>query len=234
MLLKRKRHVLAATVGKSGQTYAQKVIADGASHYWRLNETSGLVAVDSIGGANGTISGGVTLNQAGATNDGNKSMLFNGTTGQITTTTVSITPPATLELWIKLSGAVRTADDLLSARFGANLGVQWVLYLDWGSGHPGASFYTGGLGGIGSLIFVPEDGNWHYLVVVIGSSRTQFFQDGVDVSTAAAGVMSSSSGPIGIGWDPANPHSMSGSIDEVAIYPLVLTPAQIASHFAAR
>ena len=50
-------------------SYAALVVADGASHYWRLDETSGTTAVDVIGGANGTISGGVTLNQPGAVTD---------------------------------------------------------------------------------------------------------------------------------------------------------------------
>jgi hypothetical protein len=65
--------------------YVQQVIADGAVAYWRLGETSGTTAVDSVGGKNGTISGGVTLNQPGALADGNKAMLFDGATGKIET-----------------------------------------------------------------------------------------------------------------------------------------------------
>src|SRR4030095_2674763 len=52
-------------------SYPERVALDGAVAYWRLGETSGTTANDSIGTAHGTISGGVTLNQAGALADGN-------------------------------------------------------------------------------------------------------------------------------------------------------------------
>jgi len=48
------------------QTYRERVIADGASHYWPLDETTGTTAADVVGGAHGTISGGVTLGVPGA------------------------------------------------------------------------------------------------------------------------------------------------------------------------
>src|SRR5262245_47529721 len=67
-------------------SYPAKVVADGASAYWRLSETTGTSAVDVIAGNSGTISGGVTLGQAGALSDGDKAMAFNGTTGQISVT----------------------------------------------------------------------------------------------------------------------------------------------------
>src|SRR5215470_7590906 len=88
--------------------YSSKVIADGAVAYWRLNETSGTTAVDVIGGNNGTISGGVTLNQAGALTDGDKAMTFNGT-GRIDVAKAAYsaigTGPLTLEAWVWLDPA---------------------------------------------------------------------------------------------------------------------------------
>lgn len=49
----------------SGVTaYAAQVIADGATHYWKLIETSGTSAADSAGSDTGTYSASVTLNQS--------------------------------------------------------------------------------------------------------------------------------------------------------------------------
>src|SRR5262245_66022564 len=90
-------------------SYPARVVADGASAYWRLNETSGTTAVDVIGGANGTISGGVTLGQAGALADGDTAMLFDATGEYVSVPNGSYaaigTGAMTLECWIKSSAA---------------------------------------------------------------------------------------------------------------------------------
>ena len=64
-------HYLAKFGITNPSSYAAKVVLSGPSNYWRLNELSGTVANDIVGGANGTISGGVTLNgESGMTFDG--------------------------------------------------------------------------------------------------------------------------------------------------------------------
>jgi hypothetical protein len=102
--------------------YVQQVIADGAVAYWRLGETSGTTAVDSVGGKNGTISGGVTLNQPGALLDGNRAMRFNGATGKIATiANLPLVPfRCTVELWFKTTPA------------GYDQSTTWHLQLAWG------------------------------------------------------------------------------------------------------
>src|SRR5262245_42835397 len=86
--------------------YSDQVIRDGAVAYWRLNETSGTTAVDVIGGNNGTISGGVSLNQPGALADGDKAMLFDGATSYIQaphSASLNVPTAVTLEAWIKIA-----------------------------------------------------------------------------------------------------------------------------------
>jgi hypothetical protein len=43
-------------------TYAAEVVYDGATHYWKMTETSGTSAADSIGSITGTYVGSPTLN----------------------------------------------------------------------------------------------------------------------------------------------------------------------------
>lgn len=51
-------------------SYAEEVIADSPVRFFRLKETSGTAAIDEMGNASGTYSGGHTLNQAAFTADG--------------------------------------------------------------------------------------------------------------------------------------------------------------------
>ena len=106
-LLKRK-HVLAAHFGGAARSYQDTIKADGAVAYWPLDETSGTTAFDKVGTRHGTISGGVTLNQAGV--NGSKCMTSNGTTGTIVTPVgvpLTVSVPVTVEYWARTSDAVK-------------------------------------------------------------------------------------------------------------------------------
>jgi hypothetical protein len=214
------------TVGKIGKTapttYADRVILDGASNYWRLNEPSGTTAVDVIGGANGTISGGVTLNQPGALSDGDKAMTFNGTTGKIVTAaTLSLPAACSAEFWLNTTTVVQ----------------KWFL-----SCPPDATYeigiYSNALfagSGSGNVLGVRavNDGRWHHVVVVqTGTTCLMYIDATLDISGASTHVNQTTT--IRIGFDFGSSVSYQGSIDEVAIYPVALTPAQIAAHYQAR
>ena len=86
--------------------YSDRVMADGAVAYWKLDETSGTTAVDSLGGNNGTISGGVTLNQPGAV-AGGTAMKF-AAPGLIMISTPLDAPQMTIEAWAKLADTATT------------------------------------------------------------------------------------------------------------------------------
>src|SRR5262245_8575838 len=64
--------------------FANEVMADGPSGYWRLGEPLGsLTAADTSGnGNNGTCSGGITFGQPGF-HGGDTAALFDGRTGRI-------------------------------------------------------------------------------------------------------------------------------------------------------
>lgn len=66
--------------GSTGSKYADAVLADQPLAYWRLNETSGTVAVDSAGDHDGLLKGGVKLGEPGALSESDPAMYFDGTT----------------------------------------------------------------------------------------------------------------------------------------------------------
>ena len=201
--------------------YSDKVIADGAVAYWRLNETSGTTVASAVGTSPGTISGGVTLNQPGALADGDKAMTFNGTTGQIAVASFNIPAgPVSVEGWIK-SSVINGAGVQGRLAHATSGGTLYFLINAQNNGF----IYSldGGLIGTsnGGLHL---DGQWHHIVFTNDGTTTRIFLDGVQVGSGAQ-VYPATTG-LGIGTQ------FPGSLDDIAIYPAALTPQQIAAHYA--
>jgi hypothetical protein len=217
--------------GGNAMVYRNQVIADGATAYWRLDEASGTVAKDSIGSAHGTISGGVTLNQAGALGDGTKAMAFNGTTGQIVAGPLTLAASCTIEAWIKTSvGGVQQP-------FFSNGQGNGTVYVGTSSPPVGVMFvYVPGATPVGvtSLSGGLADNQWRHLVAVLTPTQTLLYRDGVLTDTLAHIKPTATAAVAQIGSDInlTGTNRWNGLIDDVAYYPTALTPAQIANHYA--
>lgn len=201
--------------------YREQVLADGPVGYWRLDD-SGSTAVDQIAGANGTIIGGVTKLQPGALADGNPAMTFDGSTGKITTTVSGIALPVgfALEYWIQTTKAV--IEPVMSNR--PNGGVVFTgldntrkLFLN----------VSGAVNGNRVL----NDGLWHHAVITNDGTTTIFYADGVVDRSVAQTLASQTARFWTFGQDAGD--WWLGSLDELAIYAAVLSPTQIAQHYAA-
>lgn len=220
-------------------SYSALVVADGAWNYWKLDEKTGTVAVDAIGGKDGTISGGVALGQ---TSPLSPAMLFDGVTGKITTPSIALPLTCSIEAWIKTTGSTSTLGTTGQQNFFSNrynnatdgffIGCYpgGALYVYANAGTPAA--VTGGP----SLY----DGLWHHVVITTNGSVTRGYIDGRLVFTAAQTRTVSAAGTGEIGTDttvyninPAQYPPWNGLIDEVAIYPVVLSSGQILNHFNA-
>lgn len=208
-------------------TYAELVRRDGASNYWRLDEATGLLARDAVGGKDGTISGGVTLNQPGA-GPGSAAMTFNGTTGQVVTA-ASVTIPVlcTIELWLKRADTAQHALFVLAGEI-VELKVDPSNLVVLNDTTNGAA---------GQLNRTITDTAWHHLAIVLTASTGTFYLDGVldRVNVMARTLPSTALLQMGrdvlFGADPKG--FWNGGLDEVAIYPVALTAGQVAAHFAA-
>jgi hypothetical protein len=215
--------------------YSDLIIAHGASNYWRLGEGSGTTAVDVIGGANGTISGGVTLAQPGAIADGNKAMTFNGTTGRITAGNIAalnfLAGSYTIEAWVyPLAGGgyfavVGKGQLTTTTGWRAFIVSSNNLCLFWGND---SSTYA-------TSTLPITTGAWHHLIWGYNATASAVFYavDGVYESFAAANHSVTSTDVVTISGDASSTYFVNGRIDEVAIYSRALTPAEITAHFKA-
>lgn len=213
--------------------YAQAVIADGATAYYRLSETSAPTLVDFMGRNHGTYSGGVTLNVSGApTTDPDRAALFDGSSGQASipdSPTFNPTGPFSLEIWVKritVAGIIEAMVSKLSV--GGN--GFWIR-----SGVSGPKVFIVSFSG--TPITSPGTPNtpfnaWSYLVGVYDGSFVRFYLNGVEqgTGTSASGTPDSVSDPLLFATD-AGAHISNIQLDEVAFYPTALTAAQVRKHY---
>ena len=221
-----------AVPGTAG--YSALVLADSPVGYWRLGEPSGTSATDSGPNAlTGTYAGTYTLAQTGALASDTNTAVLMGTDGRMTVTNTAVLNFAgsfTLEAWI-----YRTS----------SAGAQMIM-------HKGASefppaqyefgFVSGPLyfqvkdtGGTNRTVNVtaPSLNAWHHVVGVyevgVGS---RIYIDGAlagSIATAPTGAFVTTD-PFVVG---SVTYDFLGMIDEVAIYPSVLTATRIQAHYVA-
>jgi beta-glucanase (GH16 family) len=225
---------LARTVTQNYASYDVAVQLDGAANHYYLNETSGTTATDSIGGKNGTITGGVTLGQTAIIGDGSKSMLFDGSTGYValpnTVTTTGLSA-LTVELWFmnptkagRIMSNGHTDQDNTGFQLALNSLTQGLTSLattaKTSNLYWAASFTTG----------VPN----HYVLVYTGSNVYAYL-NGVQVgSDTLTGTIVASSNAINIGRGGYGNDYYAGLLGHVSIYPsLAFTATQVQSHYNA-
>lgn len=232
-------NVAALTVKPSNATGYQRAIEiQGPVAYWRLNETSGTVINDAIGGFNASVGSGVTLNQAGprspafpAFESTNQAVTF-ASGGRITAPALNLNTNAmTITGWVKRSGNVPSFSGIVFSRAGNTVagltfGNNNELRYTWNN--------SGGTYGWNSGLVVP-DNQWTFVALVIEPTRAIMHMD------SGSGLLSSTNviahpiqefdGALCIGQDTSsNDRSfINGCIDEVAIFNRSLTPAEIAS-----
>jgi SPP1 family predicted phage head-tail adaptor len=149
---------------------------------------------------------------------------------------VGWTSNSTLELWLQhtqdtgviaSTGTSGTGDYVFVRQITPTL-VQ--LYVDYASTADNTIEFTVGAG-LG-------DGHWHHVVLVLRSSGTiaELFINGIAaVPNRALVTAIAHTRNFILGFDPAlSGEYWTGGFDEVAIYPRVLSPADIAAHYAAR
>lgn len=213
--------------------YREVVLADAPVAYWRLDEPSGGTVADSSGsGKTGTLIGGVTLGQTGALLETNTAALFNGTTGQISTTADAATvPPAawTMEAWFKGANIVR--DQYIVARHNTRPSL-----LVFSSGVAGVDVFDGTthvqLAGANVA-----NSAWHHLVATYDGTSLRLYVDGALSAGPTVSAVYQNTTPTDV-WRIGGRSDFSSpaqcTIDEVALYTSALSLAKIQAHYAAR
>jgi ketosteroid isomerase-like protein len=219
----------------AGLSYPKTVQGDSAKGYWRLDLGSGTTAGDSSGTNPGALVGGVTLGQAGALADGDGAVQLDGTTGYIrvpNAPALQLAGDLTLELWVKL-GSLATRQTLISKgyarEFELTLETDGTLNFYQGNG----TSYSNAWSSPGAVVA----NSWHHVVVTRdGATQTvRFYVNGAARGSGVPAIAATvGTTDVTIGRSRSGNQYVNGLIDEVAIYAAVLTPTQVATHWAMR
>ena len=228
---------LYVTVASQPAGYPDTVKGDGASSFWRMEETGGTTAADSAGSNTGTY-GSMNLGTPGIL-PGSSSAALQASNSNLTSSVLQSNPQTfSLETWIKTS----TTSGGRILGFGNNRNTT--------SGNYDRHLYMRNDGKVvfgvwtGSAITVTSgaainDGQWHHVVATMSPGRTELFVDGASQGINTPGAAQAYSGYWRAGADnlngwPNQPASaaMVGNIDEVAIYPNSLSSSDVQWHYS--
>lgn len=226
----------------SPSPYAQQILKDNASAYYRFDDPPGsTTARDAAGAVNLGEGSGVSQGGAGAIiGDSDTAANFNGTSSGTAWTPSEITAPNTfsLEAWFKTTVAGGKIIGFGNVQQGTSSPMDRHIYLN-SHGQVTFGVYTGSNTVITSSRSY-NDGAWHQVVATLSSAGMVLYVDGTQVAANSAvknGRPVSGFWRIGgdsvNGW-PSAPSNwyFTGSLDEVAVYPYALSPAIVQNHYA--
>ena len=231
----------------AGAQYSATILADGPIGYWRLGEsqTTGIATDVSGSGRDGTYTRTVVSGVPGAiVGDPDTAATFDGLTSGVNvpalgTDGFNLMNSFSLEAWVinQGQGTLNPA----SSGLGRIVSRGWPGMFGYGWGilaSNGMRFTTFGVKDFdSSLTVVPQDGAWHYVVVVFDSTDTaNFFLDGVQTDAISdVNPVKTTALDLWIGRNPASSAEefFNGNIDEVAVYNFELSSDQIAAHYKA-
>ncbi len=211
--------------------YRSVILQDRPLRYWRQAETSGTVARDETGNANGTINGTVTLSQqALIKGDPAGSMLFDGNNGYISASTTGLPSganPWSLEAWVKMATLPIAHNYNMFLSFGdySNHAKATLGYYV-----PGTCFILDFFGDqMGS--FVPSANGVYYVAGTYDGTNARLYVNAVQTDIKAEAMnIALTFCTIGAGNNgPSDQYPALSS--NSAIYGYCLTPDQVKNHY---
>ncbi|MFJ8164411.1 DNRLRE domain-containing protein [Streptomyces sp. NPDC096136] len=230
------------TVPTSAEAYANQVRADGAQLYWRYDDTVLPYVADSSDGGNqaGVHHYAPALRQSpGAVAGPSTAIGFNGTDAHVyADRRQTVGGTYSIETWFK-TGTTRGGKLVGFGNQQTNGSSQYdkhVYMTD--DGRLVYGVYTGATRTITTATAF-NDGKWHHVVATQGPGGMALYVDGVQRGTLGVTTHENFAGYWRAGFDglggwPDRPTSehWAGLLDETAIYPTVLSAAQVQNHFA--
>ena len=218
--------------------YGELIKQAGASQYYPLDESSGTVVYDHAGFNDADASAALQRGQAGALVD-NPSSKFNGQS--IATRSVGQAPDTfTTQLWFRTtSGQGGKLIGFGNSATGDSNSYDRHVWMD-NSGRLHFGTWLGFAATVDSSASY-NDGQWHQMTATLGSSGMSLYVDGVRIAQRAdvtsgqaySGLWRVGGDNLG-GW-PNQPAStyFEGDIDEVAVYPQVLSSGTVLAQYQA-
>jgi hypothetical protein len=239
---------------KARADYASQVLAFQPLTYWRFSETGPFSFTATNQGTLGAAANGVYSDptamegQPGAlVGSSDTAAAFNGSYEKIDVPFNAALNPAsfTFECWAKVQGGAGTYRSPVTSREStATIQAGYIFYA--GAGNTW-EFWTGSGTAWNALTTTPTNGAvvlgaWTHLVGTYdATSLTMSFyingalaMQGTNITVAPVGTVGSPR-PLRVGagaTEGPGAFWFNGSVDEVAVYPSVLTEAQVAAHFA--
>jgi IPT/TIG domain len=222
--------------------YAQTILNDLPTAFWRFLESAGPTAADtSANGNTATYSPtGITWGQTGPVTDGTKhALLFDGRNGYVTTPNVSYGSGWSIEAWFTAPSAATLRIPIVGSD--QTVAPNWLIAMDTvgsvyfqvgdASGSPAGSFVSTASG--------QGNGAWHQIVLTWNAAGTEtLYLDGVQAATSSGhSIPAFPLRPltIGPGDEGLGGSAVTLTMAEVAFYASTpLSAAQVAAHYAAR
>jgi hypothetical protein len=222
----------AVTPTGSATTYASAVLADAPAVFYRLGDSvAGLMADSSGHSANGVYRAGVTFGASGPiTGDPETAVSASGQE-------IGLANPASLPLF----NQPRTVEGWVKHTDGGEYAIA-----GWGKQNGARAFEVSTAGRdvyarawSDDLTFTTTtnlaDGNWHFIAVTSNGTSATAYVDGVSLGTQTfptpLDTVSSHELDIGSFQGAAN---FNGTLADVAIFPSMLSAAQIQAHYSLR
>lgn len=232
--------VSTTVTGTAGSNYAEAVMDDGASLYWRLGGSAAQGGDDLVGNNDAVVRSGVTSNSTGAlSSEPGPSYNFNGTTSGFlnSTNNMKMGQQYSTELWFRTT--TTTGGKLIgfgNSSSGSSSTYDRHVYMR-NDGRLVYGTYPGIVRTVTSANSY-RDGNWHHVVASQGWDGMKLFVDGQLVGSLPDVVSQDFAGFWRVGGDnlnnwPNRPTSnyFAGQIDEVAVYNRVLTSQEVSEHY---
>ncbi|MDX6312212.1 MAG: hypothetical protein QOF44_1676 [Streptomyces sp.] len=230
-----------ATVVSSAPSYPAAVLSDGASLYWRYDESGGAFAFDaSASNDGGDYVGSPSYRQTPAATTGISTAIgLNGSDQYLYSDALHSKPTSfSVETWFKTT--TTSGGKLIG--FGANstqLSGQYDKHIYMtNNGRLAFGVYNGTTTTLTTSSSY-NNGAWHHVVGTQGSTGMRLYVDGALVGSNSTTANESYSGYWRVGGDnlnawPNQPSSnfFAGQLDETAVYPSALTSTQVANHYA--
>jgi hypothetical protein len=222
--------------------YAGRVLGFAALAYWRLGETTGLLAADSAGNHPGEYATAPRLPMPGALLDGDDGALAIAAPGsQVAISGMDVLGLSgarefTLAGWVQFAGLPAAPDFAPVFAWGANSAEPAAGFALGFRGSSVLEFQALGLTNLEAAIPPLEPASWHHIAAARRRASVELYLDGQLVGTGSWSNVVPASGPLKLGWGDAHfshPFPV-GALDEMAIFGRALTASELHLLFQAR
>jgi hypothetical protein len=226
------------------RSYPDEVQADGPAGYWRLDDPAGTTAVAAGGQAPGTYAGGVTPAQPGALiNPADRAIAFDGTSGAVLFGNhydFAGQAPFSLEAWVYptvIDTGFRRIFSKETYNGATNPPTRQGYSLSFSTTANGGLFFSRASGPEVDDLSYPAGlapNAWNYVVATYDGAIMTLYLDGAAVVTRKSTLallptaVEFSAGKRADGGD-----FLAGKLDELAVYPVALSPLAISTHYKA-